>query len=107
LGDFPWVPNFAGGLGPVLKEDSDNFQLIFAELTEDEPKVRSRPCLTKEGLTGNCEPSAYCFSQYNDLDDYVLNRCRIFGVQGICCPENLRPPKIKDRKYIFLNKGLV
>lgn len=46
------------------------------------------PCQTTEGLRGLCMPSAYCFSQYANMEDYRANRCEFSGGGGgICCPQ--------------------
>ncbi len=71
-------------------------------------KVESTPCETIEGLRGKCQPPAYCFSQYNNIDDYVSNICKLNnGDKGICCPEETRNPIIKNRKFgiFFFNSN--
>ncbi|CAG2113549.1 unnamed protein product, partial [Medioppia subpectinata] len=56
-------------------------------------EVSGKPCKTSDGLLGTCESSTYCFSQYNDMKDYVVNRCPLSnGVHGVCCPKEVRKP---------------
>ncbi len=63
------------------------------------------PCRTTEGIAGICRPPAYCFSQYDNMEQYVSNKCqRGNGFIGICCPQNdLREPLVRSGESIKLN----
>ncbi|XP_054158548.1 peroxidase-like [Oppia nitens] len=59
----------------------------------------STPCTTVDGLAGLCRPPAYCFSQYDTIEQYLENQCKLNGQglpPGICCPkEVVREPAVQ------------
>ncbi|XP_054156555.1 peroxidase-like isoform X2 [Oppia nitens] len=58
---------------------------------QPQPSVTGKPCKTTDGLAGVCESATYCFSQYNDVKDFLANRCPLSnGAFGICCPKQIR-----------------
>jgi hypothetical protein len=62
-------------------------------------------CRTTEGIEGICRPPAYCFSQYDNMEQYISNKCRRDnGFFGICCPQNeFREPLVRRSELIKLN----
>lgn len=57
-------------------------------------------CITTEGIEGFCRPPAYCFSQYDNMEQYNNNKCiRGKDLPGICCPVVvIREPLVTDGK---------
>ena len=78
---------------------SNNWLLISVSFINQYFKIivkkeeTGKPCQTSDGLVGECESASYCFSQFNDIQDYIANRCQQpNGAQGVCCPKEVRKP---------------
>lgn len=84
---------------PPIKEDGHGHDGHTNEGHANRGVKYGSQCQTKEGLEGVCQPATYCFSQYNNVEDYLQNRCKLNnGISGICCVKEFRPPQERYRK---------